>query len=191
MKSNALERLVAGPGSANEVAEAASEGARWFVVWTHSQCETLVEDGLERKRFEVLLPRVRVPSRRHDRRIVLMQPLFPGYVFVRLTPSREACIDVASTEGVVRMIGERWDLPYSIPTEEMESIRRILLSGERFGSVPWIRVGDRVRIVAGPLVGLEGLVQAWRAGRATFVVNVDLLQRSVAVEISADVVERV
>jgi transcriptional antiterminator NusG len=164
---------------------------QWFAIWTHSQCETLVEQGLRRKRFEVFSPRVRVPSRRRDRRIVLSQPLFPGYVFVQFAPSRQACIDVAGTDGVVRMIGERWDQPYPVSDEEVESVRRLVGSGERVTPVPWIRVGDRVRIVAGPLVGLEGFVQAWHAGRATFVVSLDLLQRSVGVEVAADVVERV
>jgi transcription antitermination factor NusG len=176
---------------ASSIASAAGEAARWFAVWTRSQCESLVEDGLRRKQFDVFLPRIRVPSRRRDRHVVLVQPLFPGYVFLRAAATRKACIDVASTDGVVRMIGERWDLPYSIPDEELESVRRIVLSGERMGPVPWIKVGDRVRIIAGPLAGLEGLVQTWRAGRATFVVGLDLLQRSVGVEVAADLVERI
>jgi len=166
------------------------DAAHWFAIWTRSQCETIVEDQLTRKRFEVFLPRVRVPSRRRDRHVMLSQPLFPGYVFVHVAPSRKAYIDVASTDGVVRMIGEKWDSPYPIPDEEVESVRRIIQSGERVGAVPWIRIGDRVRIIAGALAGLEGFVQAWRAGRATFVVSLDLLQRSVGVEVPADVVER-
>ena len=163
----------------------------WFAVWTRNQCEPLVVDTLRRKRIEVFLPRLHVPSRRRDRRVVLSQPLFPGYVFVHVAPSKQACIDVAGTDGVVRMIGERWDLPHAIPDEEIESVRRIVVWGERVGAVPWIRVGDRVRITAGPLAGLEGYVLEQRAGRATFVVSLDLLQRSVGVEVSAEVVERV
>ncbi len=123
---------------------AASE--RWYAVWTRSQCEPKVEEGLRRRRFEVFLPRVSVSSRRRDRRLVLARPLFPGYVFLRFAPSREGYIRVASTDGVV---------------------------------------------VAGPLEGLEGRVQLWHRGRATFVVSVDLLQRSVAVEVAAEVVEKV
>ena len=194
--AGAASRVADRGGSSSRSRDAASAAVaadlpRWFAIWTHSQCETLVEDGLRRKRFEVFSPRVRVPSRRRDRRIVLAQPLFPGYVFVQFSPSRQACIDVASTDGIVRMIGERWDLPYPIADEELLSVRRLVESGERIGPVPWIRVGDRVRIVVGPLAGLEGFVQAWRAGRATFVVSLDLLQRSVGVEVAADVVERV
>ena len=171
--------------------EDGGEVSRWFAIWTHSQCEPMVEDALNRKRFEVFLPRVRVPSRRRDRHRMLWQPLFPGYVLVHVAPSRQALIDVANTQGVVRVIGERWDLPYPIPDEEVASVRRVISSGERAIPIPWIRIGDRVRIVAGPLAGLEGLVQAWRAGRATFVVNLDLLQRSVGVEVTADIVERI
>jgi transcription termination/antitermination protein NusG len=164
---------------------------RWFAIWTHSQCESIVEDALNRKRFDVFLPKVHVPSRRRDRHRMLWQPLFPGYVLVHVAPTRQALIDVANTQGVVRVIGERWDLPYPIPDEEVASVRRVISSGERAIPIPWIRIGDRVRIVAGPLAGLEGLVKAWRAGRATFVVNLDLLQRSVGVEVAADVVERI
>ena len=100
-------------------------------------------------------------------------------------------IDVASTDGVVRMIGERWDLPYAIPVQEVEAVHRLVGSGERISPAPWIRFGDRVRIVAGALAGLEGFVQTWRASRATFVLSVDLLQRSVAVEVPSDVLVRV
>jgi transcription antitermination factor NusG len=170
----------------------AEEGAlRWFAIWTRNQCEPKVEDGLRRKRFKVFLPCVRVASRRHDRRLVLQRPLFPGYLFVRWTPSREGYVRIASTDGVVRILGERWDALHPIPDEDVEAVRRIVSQGEGVRPVPWIRTGDRVRIVAGPLAGLEGFVQAWRGGRATFVVSVDLLRRSVGVEVPDLAVERI
>lgn len=164
---------------------------QWFAVWTRSQCEAKVEEGLRRRQIEVFLPRVRVPSRRRDRRVVLAQSLFPGYLFLRFTPSRESYIRVASTDGVVRVLGERWDALYPVPDEQVEAVRRIVTVSETARAVPWIHVGDRVQIVAGPLVGLEGQVREWRAGRAVFVVSVDLLQRSVGVEVDAGLLRRV
>lgn len=166
-----------------------SDPERWFAVWTHSQCEPKAAEGLTRKQFEVFLPQVPVPSRRRDRRAVLDQPLFPGYLFLRFAPSREGYIRAANTDGVVRILGERWDALHAVADEQVEAIRRIVGAGAA-RRLPWVKVGDRVRIVTGPLAGLEGLVQAWRAGRATFVVNVDLLQRSVGVEVDAGTVER-
>ncbi len=118
---------------------AASE--RWYAVWTRSQCEPKVEEGLRRRRFEVFLPRVSVSSRRRDRRLVLARPLFPGYVFLRFAPSREGYIRVASTDGVVRIIGERWDSLYPIPDGQVEAVRRLVTSGDRARAVPWIGAG--------------------------------------------------
>ncbi len=181
------------PGSAAPELALTSAAAheRWYAVWTRSQCETKVEEGLRQRRFQVFLPRVSVSSRRRDRRLVLARPLFPGYVFLHFAPSREAYIRVVSADGVVRIIGERWDALHAIPDEQLEAVRRLLASGDRARAVPWIREGDRVRIVAGPLDGVEGLVQCWHRGRATFVVSIDLLQRSVAVEVAAEVVKKV
>ena len=167
-----------------------TDDRRWFAVWTRSQCEAKVEEALRRKAFEVFFPRVRVPSRRRDRRVVLEQPIFPGYLFLRFAPSRDAYIRVAGTDGVVRILGEHWNRLDFVPDEQVEAVRRIVTGDRHARPVPWIRTGDRVRIVRGPLTGLDGLVQTWRAGRATFVVSVDLLQRSVAVELDAGYVER-
>ena len=163
--------------------------AAWFAVWTRNQYEPKVAEALHRKAVEVFLPRVAVPSARRDRCRVLSRPLFPGYLFVRLVLSRESYIQVASTDGVVRLLGD-WDALHPIPDAEVDAVRRIIATSARARAVPWIRVGDRVRIVAGPLVGLEGFVQGCRGGRSTFVVSIDLLQRSVAVEVAAEVLQR-
>ena len=183
--------MSAGSGAPQFAPTGAAASERWYAVWTRSQCEPKVEEGLRRRRFEVFLPCVSVSSRRRDRRKILARPLFPGYVFLRFALSREGYIRVASTDGVVRIIGERWDALHPIPDEQVEAVRRLVSSGDRARAVPWIGAGDCVRIVAGPLEGLEGRVQLWHRGRATFVVSVDLLQRSVAVEVAAEVVEKV
>jgi len=165
-------------------------GSRWFAVWTRSQCEPKVEELLRRKDVDVFLPRIRQASRRRDRRVTLERPLFPGYVFPRFAPSREAYLRVVTTEGVVRVLGEGWDRLHPIPDEQIDAVRRIVEAGPRARAVPWIRVGDQVRICTGALAGIEGFVTDWRAGRARFVVSIDLLQRSVAVEVASDLLER-
>jgi transcriptional antiterminator RfaH len=163
----------------------------WYAVWTRNQCETKVEEGLRQKRHDVFLPLLRVPSRRRDRRVVLAQPLFPGYLFLRFAPSRESYISVASTDGVVRILGERWDALHPVDDAQVDAVRRIVADGTDARAVPWIHTGDPVEIIGGPLVGTRGRVREWRPGRATFVVSVDLLQRSVAAEVDAALIRRV
>jgi transcriptional antiterminator NusG len=169
----------------------ADDGAHWFAVWTRNQCEPKVAALLARKNIEVFLPRVQQASRRRDRRVLLDRPLFPGYVFPRFTPSRQAYLAVVGTDGVARILGERWDQLHAVPDEQIEAVRRLVAAGAGPRPVPWIRIGDRVRITAGALAGLEGFVQDWRAGRARFVVSIDLLRRSVAIEVPSELLERV
>ena len=176
-------------GSAARPVAPAVNGEAWFAVWTRSQCEVKVEEWLGRRQFEVFLPRVPVRSRRRDRIVVLQQPLFPGYLFLRFAPSRNDYLSVANTDGVVRILGERWDALHPVPDEQVEAVRRIVTEVKGARAMPWIRLGDRVRIVQGPLAGLEGVAQEWRAGRATFIVNIDLLQRSVGVEVNSALLE--
>jgi transcription antitermination factor NusG len=105
-------------------------------------------------------------------------------------PSRAGYVRIASTNGVVRVLGDGWDALQPVPDEQVDAVRRLVTSAEGARAVPWLRVGDRVRIVGGPLAGLEGLVRDRCRGRATFVVNVDLLQRSVGVELDAGLLAR-
>jgi transcription antitermination factor NusG len=146
---------------------------------------------LRRKHFETFLPRIKVLSRRRDRRKILDAPLFPGYLFLRFEPQKQAYLHVANTDGVVCILGNGWDSLHPVPYGQVDAVRDLVTKCSGARPVPWIRIGDCVRIVAGPLAGLEGLVQAWRGSRATFVVNVDLLQRSVGVEVGREFVERI
>jgi len=172
------------------IVDAKCEPQQWFAVWTRNRCEPKVRQTLSAKGLEVFVPSIRQASRRRDRRVMLDRPLLPGYALLRFAPSRAAYLQVMSTDGVVRILGERWDSLSPVPDEEVEAIRRIVTTAQNAGSVPWLRQGDRVRILAGPLQGLEGFVQDWRSGRARFVISVDLLQRSVGVEVASEILER-
>src|SRR4029453_9608503 len=103
-----------------------SSAESWFAVWTRNQYEPRVSEQLCRKHFEVFLPTVRVPSRRRDKHVALAQPLFPGSLFLRFAPSRVGCVRIASTDGVVRVLGDGWDALQPVPDEQVEAIRRLV-----------------------------------------------------------------
>jgi transcription antitermination factor NusG len=88
------------------------------------------------------------------------------------------------TPGVVSIVGFGGH-PAPVGEEELAAIQRMLTSGLRLQPWPYLRAGQRVWIERGPLGGLEGILvrskDYWRV-----VVNVELLQRSVAVEIDRD-----
>jgi transcription termination/antitermination protein NusG len=165
--------------------------ARWHVLWTRSHCEQLVHDQLAGKRFELFLPKFEAWARRAGTRCLSGTPLFPGYLFLRHALDKESYIEVRKARGLVAILGERWDRPAVLPDSEIEAIR--LMVGAKAPAVahPYLREGWRVRITRGSLAGLEGILVQLKMNQGLLVLSVNLLQRSVAVEVDCTTVEPV
>lgn len=165
-----------------------SAGLQWHVLWTRSHCEQLVYDQLAAKGFQLFLPKMEVWSRRGGLRHLIRVPMFPGYLFLRYAMDKSGFIEVQKARGLVRMLGERWDRLAFVPEEEIEAIRTLLDSRLSVLAHPYLRVGQRVRISQGPLAGVEGLLMRTKPNKGLLVLSIDLLQRSVAVEVDSTLV---
>ena len=160
----------------------------WYALWTHSHCEQLVHDFLQQKGLSAFLPRVDVWSRRRGKRRLIKAPMFPGYLFLRHPMDKETYIAVSRAKGLVRVLGERWDCLAEIPHGEIEAIQMVDAACCPVLPYPYLREGQRVRIVEGPLTGVEGLLVESRPSKGLLVLSVHLLQRSVAMSVDATTV---
>jgi transcription termination/antitermination protein NusG len=160
----------------------------WYALWTHSHCEQLVHDQLQQKGLPVFLPHVDVWSRRRGVRRLIKAPMFPGYLFVQHPMDKDTYVAVSRARGLVRVLGERWDRLAEIPNLEIEVIRRVDAACCRVLPFPYLKEGQRVRIVRGPLSGVEGLLVESRPNKGLLVLSVHLLQRSVAMSVDATTV---
>jgi transcription antitermination factor NusG len=153
----------------------------WFAVWTRSRAEKAVHEQIARKGFEVFLPTVTRWSRWKDRRKQVDWPLFPGYCFARFEP-RDS-LHILTVIGVAAIVSFDGRLA-PVPDEEVEGIRRLVTSGLQYDPCPFIKEGDRVEVVNGPLKGVVGRLT--KKGRhARLVLSVDLIGRAVAVTVDA------
>ncbi len=169
--------------------EIAGAPAPWHVLWTRSHCEQAVHDHLAAKGFHPFLPKLRRWSRRAGLRHLISTPLFPGYLFLNDALDKPSHVALRKTQGLAAILGERWDRPASVPPEEVDAIRRVVDSGADVLPHLYLPEGQRVRIVAGPLSGLQALLVRHRPNKGLVVVSLHLLQRSIAVELDiADVV---
>ena len=66
---------------------------------------------------------------------------------------------------------------------EIEAIQMFVRARLPALPYPHLREGQRVRITGGPLEGIEGLLVRGRPAKGLLVLSVDLLQRSVAIEV--------
>lgn len=167
-----------------------SRDLQWYAIHTRSHFEQKVCDGLRGKSIEVFLPRVQVMSRRKDRRKKILIPLLPGYIFVRSDMAPEHYWDVIKTVGVVRMVGFEGR---PVPANEDEVHALMILDGtdRTVHNRAYMKRGDRVMIMEGPLKGLVGLYLRHKGQSEKVVVSVELLKRSLAVEIEDWALEKI
>ena len=97
-------------------------------------------------------------------------------------------LHILKTPGVARIVGNQNE-PVPIPEEQIDSIRILLDNDVMLTPVPYLHVGQMVRIVNGPLTGVEGILVKSTPEKNKLVVSVDLLQRSLCVELSTIDVE--
>jgi transcription antitermination factor NusG len=160
---------------------------RWFAVYTTCRHEKRVARHLEQRQIENFLPLYRAQHKWKDgSRALVDLPLFPGYVFVRIE-SRNRC-GVLAVPGVVSMIGTA-TRPAPLPDLEVETLRAGL-DPMRTEPHPLLIVGQRVRIKAGALAGVEGIVVRKKSGMRV-VLTLSLLMQSIAIEVDGDDVELV
>ena len=156
-----------------------SSKCRWFAIRTRSQCEKLATTVLRNKGYDPFLPLSRLERRWSDRIRRMDVPLFSGYVFCRFDVDFR--LPILTMPSVVEIVGTG-GTPAPIDDTEIAVIRTLVESGLSAQPRPFLEVGKRVGVVAGPLRGLEGILLHSSNGDR-LVVSITMLRRSVAAEI--------
>ncbi|HUB79459.1 MAG TPA: transcription termination/antitermination NusG family protein [Bryobacteraceae bacterium] len=157
---------------------------QWYALTVKPQHEKAAAEQLRFKGLETYLPLYRAQRRWSDRVKTLHLPLFTQYVFSLFDfADRIRVLETASIVSIVSFGG----VPCPLAANELEALKAIVGSGLPYGPWPLLRSGDRVRICRGPLSGVEGIL-AREKSECRVVVNMELLQRAVAVEIDRDLV---
>jgi transcription antitermination factor NusG len=161
------------------------DDSAWWALYTRHQHEKTVADMLTAKGFEVFLPLYESMRRWKDRKKMISLPLFPCYVFVRGGLNRR--LHVVTTPGV-HMILSHGESVALIPEAEIDVIRKTLEGPYHVEPHPFLKVGERVRVIRGSLEGVEGVLLR-RKNMCRLVLSVAMVAQSVAVEIDAADVE--
>lgn len=178
-------------GSTGKISNEANAAKRWHVLWTHSNCERLVYDQLRAQGFETLLPMIHQWSRRRGLRYLGRVPMFPGYLFLHHAIDKLSYLQVCKSRGLVRILGEQWDRLATVPDHEIEAIQRLIETDLPALPHAYLREGQKVRVLRGPLANAEGILLKSEPEKGLLVLSVELLRRSVAVEIDCTLVQPV
>jgi transcription antitermination factor NusG len=160
---------------------------RWYALYTNPRHEKVVARQLKERCVENFLPLYRTWHRWKDRRKQVELALFPGYVFVRIEEQNK--LQVLNTPGAVNLVSFNGKLA-ALPEPEIEALRNALDNEICAEPYPFLRVGRKVRVVRGPMAGAEGIL-ARKKDKFRVVISVEVLMRSVALEIDGTDLEAV
>ena len=157
----------------------------WHVLYTRHQHERSVAAHLELRGFTTLCPTYKEIRQWRDRKKEIALPVFPCYVFVQGGMERQ--MSLLSAPGVHSIVCTG-KIPAAVADNEIAAIRRAMDHSVAMKPAPFICEGDRVRVICGPLLGVEGVVQRCKDAMR-LIISVQILGRSASVEIQSHEIE--
>ncbi len=158
----------------------AAAGGDWYACHTRPRCEKKFAALLAAEALEHYLPLVSSIRRYPSGTKRFTKPLFPGYVFARVPPGGRS------------RIYQQELLARAIPVDDedtflrqLEDVRAIVSSGVELTVIPLLTRGRRVRVVGGPLHGLEGQVDD-SSNPLGIVISVDVLRQGLLLKVPAE-----
>jgi len=171
----------------------------WYVIHTYSGFEGRVKSsieeratvlGLKKKIAQVLVPTEEVIEIREGKKRVSTRKFFPGYVLVEMELTDETWQLIKATPKVTGFLGGGVK-PAPLTTEEVETLKKQIDSGT---AIPREKVkfqkGDAVRIIDGPFMGFNGVIDEINQDHHKVKVLVSIFGRSTPVELGFLQVER-
>jgi len=153
----------------------------WYVLYTKPKQERHVSEYLSARGFETYLPEVPVISR--TGKPAGMVAFFPCYVFAKFDPLEQGALQVQWTPGLRRIVSFGGKLAQVDPwfiqrlRERLDSKESEALARGR------LKPGDRVRVVEGVFRDFEAVFDAELSGRERVRILLDVLGRTIRVEI--------
>lgn len=158
---------------------------KWFAVYTLPRHEKRIVQHFQARQIEHFLPLYAVQRRwKNGLRQIVQFPLFPNYLFVRIT--RKKRLSVLNVPGVVSIVGDCSEHS-TISDDYMKSLQDGLIRG-KIEPHPYLEAGEEVRIKSGAMAGMKGVLIRKKSG-VRVVVNLELIKRSVAVELDVADIE--
>lgn len=155
---------------------------RWFALFVKSRHEKAIASILQTRGVESFVPLYSAPRCWANRNSIVKLPLFPGYLFSRFHPSDKS--NVLNAPGLFDIVRCGKELA-PVPEHEISALQRVAASGLATEPWPGLVIGEEVQMQGGPLVGLIGRLLEMKSS-TRLVLSVNLLNRSVLVEIERD-----
>ncbi len=164
-----------------------SQNFKWYAIYTRSRFEKKVYNVLIKLGCTSFLPLVKEKRLWSDRLKTVTVPLLPSYVFTRITTAEFS--KVYSCPGFVRFVSFEGK-PSEIREDEINLLKTIVTHGFQAKQGVRYEVGERVRIIRGPLKDWEGCVES-KKGQTRVTFQIDSIQQTISVDVKLADIEKI
>ena len=169
-----------------------NQEAKWYILYTFTGYENMVVDGLNKlveknglqdDIVEIKVPMEDVIEEKNGKKKVVQRKMFPCYVLIKMRYRDSLWHSIVNTRGVISFVGPE-GRPLPLTEEE---IRRMRL--EKVNIDIKVSVGDKVKVISGPLESFVGEVLGVDADNQKCRVSVEMFGRPTPVELDFDQIE--
>jgi transcriptional antiterminator RfaH len=158
----------------------------YYLVHTKPREELRAQEQLSNQGYECFLPQFLGERIQAGKRVAVLQPLFPRYLFIRLNSETDNWAPIRSTQGVSQMV--RFGIRYASVDDDFIEALRARLQPAEMEPKPLFENGQALRIVRGPFAGLDAIFKE-NDGDARIVVLLNFLQQQKPVSMPIDAVK--
>lgn len=120
---------------------------------------------------------------------------FPGYLFVETEDIKQLFKDLYWIQGFTKILGREAGSDNFLPLSKEESRVIDILYSEESGRVTEISdivltEGDKIRVVAGPLMGQESIIKKVNLHKRTVTIDISLAGRGMEVKVGINIVTK-
>ena len=173
---------------------------QWYVVNTYSGHENKVKEKLEMRAesmdmkdyiFRVVIPEQKVVEEKDGQTKEKVKKMFPGYILVEMVMSDEAWFVVRNTPGVTGFIGSsgKGAKPTPLQPYEVETILNNM-GISRIDAPNELKEGDKIKIIDGPFVGMQGTIESIDLENKIVNALVDLFGQETSIEVELKQIDR-
>lgn len=160
----------------------------WYLIYTKPQKELVARENLERQGYEIYLPMARLRRRRMGKGVTRVEPLFPRYIFIKLDTKTDNWSPIRSTLGVSNLV-KFGMYPSAVPEALIELLcDRCDEEGVQDITPEDYKEGEAIRVMEGPMTGLEGVFLA-KTSSDRVMVLLDIVGKHTRVSLTTEKLE--
>ncbi len=161
----------------------------WYVIWTSTGNEKKTKEAIEASVKRCFVPRKIFNIKREGEWRAVEKALFPGYLFVDTEDAEELSLKMRKLEGFSQILAtDKKILP--LYGNDAIFVEKLYNVGGVFDMSEGYIEGDKVRVTAGPLCGLEGLIKKIDRHKRTACLEFDMFGQTVSTSVGLEITEK-